>query len=224
MKLFKARPSSLGKLMSKSKKPGELSQTCITYLKEWYAGDKEELTSKYLTKGILLEDEAIKFASKVLYGGIKAYKNEDIYSNEWLVGTPDVILENSIIDTKCAWNRKTLLDSALELNTDYEWQLRGYMMLCNKEFATLFYYLGDTPAAANYGTKVSYSHLEDFERWVSYEFKRDISIEQEIIERVELCRNLASKIRCRDTGKNWNKNYNPLKKIKWQQLSTHLLM
>ena len=107
MKYFKARPSSLGKLMSKSKKPGELSQTCITYLKEWYAEDKEELSSKYLTKGILLENEAIEFASKVLYGGIKAYKNEDIYANEWLVGTPDVILENSIIDTKCSWNRKT---------------------------------------------------------------------------------------------------------------------
>lgn len=174
--------------MSKSKKPGELSQTCITYLKECYAEDKEELSSKYLTKGILLENEAIEFASKVLYGGIKAYKNEDIYANEWLVGTPDVILENSIIDTKCSWNRKTLLDSALELNSDYEWQLRGYMFLCNKEFATLFYYLGDTPAAANYGVKVNYSHLEDFERWVSYEFKRDLDKEQEIIDKVEQCR------------------------------------
>jgi hypothetical protein len=188
MKYFKARPSSLGKLMSKSKKPGELSQTCITYLKEWYAEDKEELSSKYLTKGILLENEAIEFASKVLYGGIKAYKNEDIYANEWLVGTPDVILENSIIDTKCSWNRKTLLDSALELDTNYQWQLIGYMFLCNKDYATLFYYLGDTPAAANYGVKVSYSHLEDFERWVSYEFKRDLDKEQEIIDKVEQCR------------------------------------
>jgi hypothetical protein len=188
MKYFKARPSSLGKIMSKSKKPGELSQTCITYLKECYAEDKEELSSKYLTKGILLENEAIEFASKVLYGGIKAYKNEDIYANEWLVGTPDVILENSIIDTKCSWNRKTLLDSALELNTDYQWQLIGYMFLCNKDYATLFYYLGDTPAAANYGVKVSYSHLEDFERWVSYEFKRDLDKEQEIIDKVEQCR------------------------------------
>ena len=193
MKYFKARPSSLSKLMGKLKKDGELPQTCITYLKEWYSGDTEEIVSKYLTKGILLENEAINFASKVLYGGIKAYKNEDIYANEWMVGTPDVILENSIIDTKCSWNRKTFLDSALELNTDYEWQLRAYMMLCNKDFATLFYYLGDTPADANYGTKVSYSHLEDFERWVSYEFKRDISIEQEIIERVELCRNWLQK-------------------------------
>ena len=174
--------------MSKSKKPGELSQTCITYLKECYAEDKEELSSKYLTKGILLEDEALQFASKVLYGGIKAYKNEDIYANEWLVGTPDVILENSIIDTKCSWSRKTLLDSALELDTNYQWQLIGYMMLCNKDYATLFYYLGDTPAAANFGTKVSYSHLEDFERWVSYEFKRDLDKEQEIIDKVEQCR------------------------------------
>lgn len=188
MKLFKARPSSLGKLMSKSKKPGELSQTCITYLKEWYAGDKEELQSKYLTKGILLEDEAIQFASKVLFGDIRAFKNENIYSNEWMLGTPDVVLENSIIDTKCSWNHKTLLDAALELNTDYEWQLRGYMMLCEKDFATLFYYLGDTPAEANFGKRVSFKHLEEFERWVSYEFKRDLSIEQEIIERIELCR------------------------------------
>jgi hypothetical protein len=62
------------------------------------------------------------------------------------------------------------------------------MFLCNKEFATLFYYLGDTPAAANYGVKVSYSDLQDFERWVSYEFKRDLSIEEDIIEKVELCR------------------------------------
>jgi hypothetical protein len=62
------------------------------------------------------------------------------------------------------------------------------MFLCNKEFATLFYYLGDTPAAANYGVKVSYSHLEDFERWVSYEFKRDLDKEQEIIDKVEQCR------------------------------------
>jgi hypothetical protein len=193
MKYFKARPSSLSKLMGKLKKDGELPQTCITYLKEWYSGDTEEIVSKYLTKGILLENEAIDFATKVLYGGIKAYKNEDIYANEWMVGTPDVILENSIIDTKCSWNRKTFLDSALELNTDYEWQLRAYMMLCNKEYATLFYYLGDTPAAANFGTKVSYSHLEDFERWVSYEFKRDISLEQEIIDRIELCRDWLQK-------------------------------
>jgi hypothetical protein len=188
MKYFKARPSSLGKLMSKSKKPGELSQTCITYLKEWYSGDIEEITSKYLTKGILVEEEAIAFASKVLFGDIRAYKNEDIYSNEWMLGTPDVVLENSIIDTKCSWNHKTLLDAALELNTDYEWQLRGYMMLCEKEFATLFYYLGDTPAEANFGKRISFKHLEEFERWVSYEFKRDLSIEQEIIERIELCR------------------------------------
>jgi hypothetical protein len=188
MKKFKARPSSLSKLMGKLKKDGELPQTCITYLKEWYSGDTEEITSKYLTKGILLEDEAIQFASKVLFGDIRAYKNEDIYSNEWMLGTPDVVLENSIIDTKCSWNHKTLLDAALELNTDYEWQLRGYMMLCEKEFATLFYYLGDTPAEANFGKRVSFKHLEEFERWVSYEFKRDISIEQEIIERIELCR------------------------------------
>ena len=188
MKLFKARPSSLSKLMGKLDKNGELPKTATTYLKEWYSGETEEISSKYLTKGVILENEAIEFASKVLYGGIKAYKNEDIYSNEWLIGTPDVVLEESIIDTKCSWSYKTFLDSAIELNMDYEWQLRAYMFLCEKEFATLFYYLGDTPPEANYGKKISYSHLMPFERWFSYEFKRDIEKENQIIERIKLCR------------------------------------
>lgn len=184
---FKIRPSQLGKIMTNSKTKGELSKTAQTYLMEWYADEHEEISSKYITKGLMQEDNAIDFMATTLNYGI-AEKNINIYSNEWCVGTPDVIIGDTVIDIKCAWSQKTLLDSATNLNTDYEWQLRGYKMItgCNKSI--LFYALMNTPASANYGLEVIYENLPTNQRWVAYQFKRDEFKEQMIVDRVEECR------------------------------------
>lgn len=184
---FKIRPSQLGKIMTNSKTKGELSKTAQTYLMEWYADEHEEISSKYITKGLMQEDNAIDFMATTLNYGI-AEKNINIFSNEWCVGTPDVIIGDTVIDLKCAWSQKTLLDSATSLNTDYEWQLRGYKMITGCTKSILFYALMDTPAEANYGVKVSYEHLPISQRWVAYQFKRDEAKEQMIIDRVEECR------------------------------------
>ena len=184
---FKIRPSQLGKIMTNSKTKGELSKTAQTYLIEWYADEHEEISSKYITKGLMQEDNAIDFMAITLNYGI-AEKNINIFSNEWCVGTPDVIIGNTVIDLKCAWNQKTLLDSATSLNTDYEWQLRAYMWLTGCTDAILFYALMDTPSEANYGIKVIYENLPASERWVAYQFKKDEAKEQMIIDRVEECR------------------------------------
>lgn len=184
---FKIRPSQLGKIMTNSKTKGELSKTAQTYLIEWYADEHEEISSKYITKGLMQEDNAIDFMATTLNYGI-AEKNVNIYSNDWCVGTPDVIIGDTVIDLKCAWSTKTLLDSATALNTDYEWQLRAYKMITGCTKSILFYALMDTPAEANYGVKVSYEHLPISHRWVAYQFKRDEAKEQMIIDRVEECR------------------------------------
>lgn len=184
---FKIRPSQLGKIMTNSKTKGELSKTAQTYLMEWYADEHEEISSKYITKGLMQEDNAIDFMATTLNYGI-AEKNINIFSNEWCVGTPDVIIGDTVIDLKCAWSTKTLLDSATSLNTDYEWQLRAYMWLTGCTDAILFYALMDTPAEANYGIKVIYENLPVSERWVAYKFKRDESKEQVIIDKVKECR------------------------------------
>jgi hypothetical protein len=107
-----------------------------------------------------------------------------------MIGTCDVddVINDTIIDTKCPFTQKTLQDSAQKLNKDYEFQLRGYMMLYDRSNAILFSGLLDTPALANYGVKVEWEHLPIEERWVAYQFKRDLEIEQQIIERVEQCR------------------------------------
>lgn len=184
---FKARPSQLGKIMSNSKVKGELSKTCQTYLIDWYTDNFEEISSKYITKGLLKEGDAIDFMATTLNFGI-ADKNVDIFSNDYCVGTPDVIIGNTVIDLKCSWSKKTLLDSAFELNTDYEWQLRAYMWLTGCEEAILFYALMDTPSEANYGIKIQYEHLPESERWVAYKFKRDVEKEKQIEQRVLECR------------------------------------
>jgi hypothetical protein len=188
MNKFKIRPSSMGKIMGKLDKNGELPKTCTTYLKEWYADSYEEISSKYMTKGILMEDKAIDFMAEQLGYGL-AEKNINIYSNEWCVGTPDVIQDNTVIDIKCSWSKKTLHDS-IELNKDYEYQLRAYMWILDSEVDTaiLFYALMNTPAEANYGTEVSYEHLPANERWLAFGFARDLEIEAQMKERVELCR------------------------------------
>lgn len=187
-KIFKPRVSALGDIMSNGK-GGELSATCKTYLIQWLTDDFEDIDSKYFRKGNMQEDRCIEFASQVLgIGGIK--KNEVRMTNEWLEGTCDVDdeLTDTIIDTKCSWSYKTLQDSALKLNKDYEWQLRGYMWLYNRSNAILFYGLLDTPAEANYGIKVIWENLPIEERWVAYSFQRDLEIEEQIKERITQCR------------------------------------
>lgn len=184
---FKIRPSQLGKIMTNSKTKGELSKTAQTYLMEWYADEHEEISSKYITKGLMQEDNAIDFMATTLNYGI-AEKNINIFSNEWCVGTPDVIIGDTVIDLKCAWSTKTLLDSATSLNTDYEWQLRAYMWITGCTDAILFYALMNTPALANYGVEVIYENLPINQRWVAYKFKRDESKEELIKQKVLECR------------------------------------
>jgi hypothetical protein len=183
---FKIRPSQLGKIMTNGKVKGELGKTCQTYLIDWYTDNFEEISSKYMTKGLLKEDDAIDFMATTLNYGI-AEKNINIYANDWCVGTPDVIIDKTVIDLKCAWSQKTLLDSATELNSDYEWQLRAYMWLTECEDAILFYALMDTPSECNYGIKIQYEHLPISQRWVAYKFKRDKTKEEQIKYRVEQC-------------------------------------
>lgn len=195
-RIFKPRVSALGKIMSNAKKEGELSETCKTYLIQWLTDDFDDIDSKYLRKGNIQEDRCIEFACDVLgFSGLQ--KNTIRMSNDWVEGTCDVDDEitDTIIDTKCSWSYKTLQDSALKLNSDYEWQLIGYMWLYNRSKSILFYGLLDTPAEANYGIKVIWEDLPIEERWVAYSFERDLEVEEKIKERI---------IKCRE----WLDNYN----------------
>lgn len=147
---MKIRCSSLGKIMTSPKSKAEvLSQTAKTYLKELALEDKfgirKEFSSRYTDKGNTQEDLAIEMASQVLNLPF-ALKNTEYFENDYIKGTPDLILEDEIIDIKCSWDGTTFPWFEDELpNKDYFWQLVGYMWLTGRSKARVVYCLVDTP-------------------------------------------------------------------------------
>jgi len=201
MKIFKIRCSAIGQIMGNAKVKGELSAGTITYLKNWYAeqkyNDREQIYSKYLNKGNQQENEAIEVVVNRFNLGI-GFKNTIEFENEFMTGTPDLLIEDTVFDTKCSWNGKTFLDSITSpIDKDYEWQLIGYMGLTNKKKASLCYVLLNTPEEANYGQEVIYDEIDISERFFSFNFELD---ENKILE-IE-----AKVIKCRD----WLKEYDLL--------------
>ena len=164
---FKIRCSAIGQIMTNARTKGQLSKTtqsyCESWLKEKIYGKRKEFTSKYTDKGILAEDANIEFANKML--GINSIKNEESFENDFLTGTPDIILENEIIDIKSSWDCFTFPLFDTEINTDYYYQLQGYMELTGKRKARLVYVLGDTPVSILHSeaNKLKYSLGYDFE-------------------------------------------------------------
>lgn len=184
---FKIRCSQIGKIMSNAKKEGELSVTCKTYLKEWYANDREEVESKYINKGNWVENDLIDFMADVLGFGM-AEKNIESKEDDYFTGTCDVVMPNCIIDVKAPWSAKTLHDQSFEIDSDYEWQGLGYMHLYKKDEFILFYGLMDTPEEVNYGKEVIYSTLPVKERWAAFKRKQDAVKIEQIQARVIQCR------------------------------------
>jgi hypothetical protein len=59
------------------------------------------------------------------------------------MGSPDIILQDTIEDIKVSQNLRTFVTSAL--TPAYEWQLRGYMWLTGRKQARLIYCMMNDP-------------------------------------------------------------------------------
>lgn len=149
-------PSSLGTIMTASRdKDDPLGETCKKHLIECYIekiyGRKKDITSKYLEKGIVQEEESITLYSLVTKKFHK--KNIETITNDYFIGTPDLFEGKSIreasqiIDIKTSWDIFTFFAvlSSAEVNKNYQWQLQAYMDLTGATGAKLVYCLVDTP-------------------------------------------------------------------------------
>lgn len=155
----KFRSSAFGYLMTEpqlkvDKEAGELSATAKTYLAEVYGyakyGRKEDFTNKYTKKGLMVEEDSIDLLSLV---DNKLYqKNEKTLENDWITGTPDAYIGESvenadhIIDIKSSWSLKTFLANiGAKLNQQYYYQLQCYMWLSGAKEGTIAYCLVSAP-------------------------------------------------------------------------------
>jgi len=193
LKPFKQRASSAGKLMTNPRSKGEvLSQTTKSHLEEWLKselyGIRKQIKSKYLDKGNAVEDSAIDYAAAEL-GWLFAIKNEEFFEDEYFCGTPDVILEDTIVDIKSSWDCFTfpLFEDEIP-NSDYYYQLMVYMHLTGKRKATLCYVLMNTPEHLSYEAPQDYSEVESKYRIKTFSFEYDQEIIDKLIEKVKISR------------------------------------
>ena len=137
MNKYYCHASGVGKIMANPRTKSEfLSKTAKTAVEEQFLynefGIKKDFSNRYTERGTNQEDESILFFSKVT-GNFGVQKNEERFKNDYFVGTPDIITEDSIIDIKTSWDATTFpwFDSELP-NKDYMYQLLAYMDLTGK--------------------------------------------------------------------------------------------
>lgn len=147
--MLRIRASSLGLIMTAPKdKTQILSVGAKTYIKslakEFVYGFEETVTSKYMDKGIQVEDKSIALYNSVF--GTNYVKNTVRKTNDYITGECDIDTGSKVIDVKSPWSLATFpcfKEDAYD--KDYEWQLRAYMMLWDYEKAELSYCMVTTP-------------------------------------------------------------------------------
>ena len=73
-------------------------------------------------------------------------KNQETLKNDFLIGTPDIITDNEVIDLKTSFDIHTFYGSMIKpINKTYFYQLQAYMDLTGKNTAKLVYVLVNTP-------------------------------------------------------------------------------
>lgn len=235
---FKIRCSSIGKIMTEPRTKGEglLSKTCRTYLESWVNeivyGRRIEFTSKQTSKGIEVEDDAIVYASGYIPEMGLSSKNTRRFTSQFLQGEPDVISTEYVFDVKSSWSHATFPLYAPGLpESDYEWQVLGYMALTGKTKGRVVYALMSMPeemilreARYRLGQEYSFEEYEEFAaqfryddlpphlRLKEYEIQYDAEKIAAIEKRVLECRAYIQSVILPELLKNQNK-YQPVEMI-----------
>lgn len=155
-----------------------------------YFGVREKISNKAMQKGIDCEQVSIDLLNNVEFRLSNPYvKNSERKSNQWITGEYDIYDAESrtIRDIKTSWSIATYPLFADNAN-DYEWQMRGYMMLWDCDTAIVDYCLVDTPEhLIGYEQRELHivSHIDPEKRVKSFVFERDEQKEQRIKERCE---------------------------------------
>lgn len=207
MRDIKFRCSSIGKLMANPTaaaiKAGEvLSVGAKTYIRELaqqeILGIDFEFSSKETQKGLEVEDQSIALLNRVR--GLSLVKNAERRTNEWLTGECDLYdaERRRGHDLKSSWSAKTfpgwLVDA---IDSGYEWQMRGYMMLWDADQWEVNYALVDTPERLIGFEPIQMhlvSHIPEHQRLTSWIIERDFEKEREMIAKVKAAREYFTEV------------------------------
>lgn len=221
--LFKVRASGAGDITG-VKGLGKTGETfCANWLKEKLYDRRKNFKNKYTEKGLVMEDEAIAYASKHLSWG-DVSKNDEWFEDDYLTGTPDILIPKMdlVIDIKNSYDCYTFPLFDTEIPTKgYELQLQVYMALTGYSKAQLVYCLMDAPLDIMQAEmrrlswveglrgeiplelhdkvkqEMTYSHLPSHLRLKVFDVKKDDNVIDFIYSRVKECRVYIDKIKAK---------------------------
>jgi hypothetical protein len=196
MNSFKIRASATKSIMTNPRSKSEkLSETCKTYLEEWAKeniyGVRKNIKSKYLTKGISVEEEAIEYYSEIEKLGF-VLKNQDRFEDDFFTGTPDLIVGDTVYDFKSSWDCFTFPLFDTEPDKSYWMQLQVYMELTGLKKAKLVYTLQNTPDELMFDEPMDYSNVPSHLRIKEFSFDYDPEFIELVKGRVIECREHVS--------------------------------
>jgi len=156
IKLTEKQALRRDELIAKRDAKPELSVGAKTFLKQLYLeevfGRRKDIQTKYTEKGTLMELEGVKLANSVLDWGMSSSDIAQLefsklrWSNDFITGEMDINTDTLLADIKCPWDIFTFPFFDKEIpNSNYYWQLQGYMMLTGHDQAQLVYTLVDAP-------------------------------------------------------------------------------
>lgn len=200
--MIRIHPSSLSKIMAdgKSKKPEDLSVGAMTYCrqlaKEYVYNYRSSVSSKYLEKGLIVEEQSIQLYNEVFFTNVE--KNVVRDSNDWLTGECDIDTGKKIIDIKSSWSIATFPATKADAHDpDYEWQGRGYMMLRNRDVFELAFCLVSTPQELIGFDDESLHYVDHIPpelRVTVVQYERDLALEDRIKIKVEAARKYINEV------------------------------
>lgn len=188
----------------------------FNWLKERIYGRRKDIKSKYLDKGNICEDNSLDFIAEKLGYGMLA-KNERNFENDYFTGTPDVILNDHLIDVKNSWDCFTFPLFDNDVNPAYYAQGQVYMNLTGLKRYKLIYVLSDTPQHLiekeafwyckdngyeeldddihnKFVEKMTYNKIDDSLKIKVFEFDYDEAYIEKLTGRVNECRDIIKKM------------------------------
>ena len=188
---MRLRCSSLDSIMTNGRSKTGLSATAQRVIKDMTNSELYHtpitISGKYLDKGIQREDDSIELFNNVFFKSL--VKNDKRLTNDYITGECDLLDADTVIDIKTSWSLKTFAEQRRKA-TIYEWQLRGYMWLYDKDKACTAHCLVDTPKhLCKYEQDIhEFGHIAEYDRVIIGNIvERDAELEQLIIDKYEQC-------------------------------------
>lgn len=185
------RCSSLDDIMTSGRTKTGLSATAKAVIEKMAIEDFYNtpivFCNKYMQKGIECEQDSIDLFNLMFFKNL--FKNQERKSNDYIIGECDLIDVDSVIDIKTSWDIKTFAMQKIN-PTSYEWQLRGYMWLYDKNKACTVHCLVNTPSdICKFDDSIhNFDHIPITDRLiVGNVVYRDTHKEQAIIEKYKQC-------------------------------------